>query len=85
MVAVQERRLRDAAADRGLALGTIFAEHDRGTRIAFGDLLDTLDSSGVRHVLVPDFGHFSPHPLLQALMLGRLRRRSAAQVHVVDG
>ena len=85
VVAALEDQLGSRAGELGLTLVKIFAESDRGTQAAFGDLLDELRRARADHVLVPTVCHFSAHPLLRALMLGRLHRCTGAEVHAVVG
>ena len=80
-VAVLEGSVRAHARQLGLSIVAIFTEHDRGSQIAFGDLIEAVARELAGHVIVPDLDHLSPRPLLRALMVARLHRETGAHIH----
>ncbi|PJE93812.1 hypothetical protein CUT44_31910 [Streptomyces carminius] len=69
-------------ADRGgYELAKVFQEEVSGSHIAFDELLLELLNHRARQVVVPNLSHLSVSPLLRAIMLSQLSRRTGAHLH----
>jgi len=82
-----EIALRYYAETKGYCFATTFYEdlsHDGSDRSAFAELIEELQRSEARHVIVPTADHFSAHPLLRTSMLLQLENEALAQVHTLS-
>ncbi|GAB2790795.1 recombinase family protein [Amycolatopsis magusensis] len=75
-----EHALREFAADHDLQLTDLFFDDGTGSRQAFDAMVIELQQQRTTHVLVPSMRHFARNPLLQNMMLDRLRHAADAQV-----
>ena len=82
-----EIALRYYAETNGYCFAITFYEdlsHDGSDRSAFAELVEELQRSEARHVIVPTTDHFSAHPLLRTSMLLQLENEAHAQVHTLS-
>ncbi len=82
-----ERVLKYRAEAVGYCFATTFHEdisRSGNGRNAFTELIEELQRSEARHVIVPSIDHLSAHPLLRASMLRQLATVAHAQVHILD-
>ncbi|WP_369042481.1 hypothetical protein [Streptomyces sp. Midd1] len=70
----------------GFTLDQLFIEQlGADDESAFFLLVDTLRTSGVKHVIVPSLWHFARLPGLQAAMRDHIEREIGARLWIVQG
>lgn len=79
------RDLSTHAEREGFALDQVFTENTRYSESAFYALLDAIQRTEVRNVIVPSLWHFARLPGLQEAMRQHIEWETGACIWVVQG
>ncbi len=76
--------LKDYAEREGYCFAAIFHEYDATNRAAFDELIEELQRTEARCVIVPTMEHLSIHPLLRVNLVMRLEEKAQAKVLTIS-
>ncbi|HEX3781447.1 MAG TPA: recombinase family protein [Pseudonocardiaceae bacterium] len=83
-VCQMEHGIRGFARAKGFCLAGYVYEYQSGCRPGFETLIEELQRSGARHVVVPSLGHLSGSSIISGHLLARLEIEARAKVHELD-